>query len=254
MADDEKTRKAADAAAEPEAGTTAGAPVPDGADTPSEAEPTEVSDGPPAEVTAPEEQTADEPAPEEPAAEEPAAEEPAAEEPAAEEPAAEEPTAEDPADEVTSAAEPATEPPAKSRARPAAPPKPPRSPEERAAERAERRHTLAASRRRWRVRQREKRSGRSVREPLERAESAAARPRIRQGVVVSNKANKTITVRIDVQRPHRMYKKIVRESSRLHAHDESNQANEGDTVRVVESRPLSRTKRWRLVEVVERAR
>jgi small subunit ribosomal protein S17 len=73
-------------------------------------------------------------------------------------------------------------------------------------------------------------------------------------VVVSDRADKTITVRIDVARPHRMYKKIVRTSSTLHAHDEANEAHTGDTVRVIESRPLSRTKRWRLVEVLERAR
>ncbi|HEX2160600.1 MAG TPA: 30S ribosomal protein S17 [Thermoleophilaceae bacterium] len=77
---------------------------------------------------------------------------------------------------------------------------------------------------------------------------------MRQGVVVSDKADKTITVRIDVARPHRTYGKIVRSTSTLHAHDERNEAGAGDTVRVVESRPLSRTKRWRLVEVVERAR
>ena len=77
---------------------------------------------------------------------------------------------------------------------------------------------------------------------------------MRQGVVVSDKADKTITVRIDVARRHRRYEKIVRSSTTLHAHDESNDANDGDTVRVIESRPLSRTKRWRLVEVVERAK
>jgi small subunit ribosomal protein S17 len=60
--------------------------------------------------------------------------------------------------------------------------------------------------------------------------------------------------RIDTARRHRMYKKIVRASSTLHAHDENNEAHIGDTVRVIESRPLSRTKRWRLVEVLERAR
>ncbi|HEV2980613.1 MAG TPA: 30S ribosomal protein S17 [Solirubrobacteraceae bacterium] len=76
---------------------------------------------------------------------------------------------------------------------------------------------------------------------------------MRQGIVVSNKANKTIVVRIDVARRHRRYEKIVRSSNTLHAHDESNDAREGDMVRVVESRPLSRTKRWRLVEVLERA-
>ena len=77
---------------------------------------------------------------------------------------------------------------------------------------------------------------------------------MRQGIVVSDRANKTITVRIDVASPHRKYKKIVRTSSTLHAHDENNEAHIGDTVRLVESRPLSRTKRWRLVEVLERAR
>jgi small subunit ribosomal protein S17 len=73
-------------------------------------------------------------------------------------------------------------------------------------------------------------------------------------VVVSDKPDKTIAVRIDITRRHREYKKIVRESSTLHAHDERNEAHTGDTVRVIESRPLSRTKRWRLVEIVSRAR
>jgi small subunit ribosomal protein S17 len=77
---------------------------------------------------------------------------------------------------------------------------------------------------------------------------------VRQGVVVSNKADKTITVRIEVQRAHRTYGKVVRNTSTLHAHDERNEAHAGDTVRVVESRPLSRSKRWRLVEILERAR
>ncbi|HKP89041.1 MAG TPA: 30S ribosomal protein S17 [Thermoleophilaceae bacterium] len=71
---------------------------------------------------------------------------------------------------------------------------------------------------------------------------------------MSAKPDKTITVRIDVARRHRQYKKIVRASTTLHAHDERNEAHEGDTVRVVESRPVSRTKRWRLTEIVERAR
>ena len=73
-------------------------------------------------------------------------------------------------------------------------------------------------------------------------------------MVVSDRADKTITVRIDVTRRHREYKKIVRTSSTLHAHDERNDAHIGDTVIVRESRPLSRSKRWRLVEVVERAK
>ncbi|HEX5309715.1 MAG TPA: 30S ribosomal protein S17 [Solirubrobacteraceae bacterium] len=79
-------------------------------------------------------------------------------------------------------------------------------------------------------------------------------PKIRQGIVVSDKADKTITVRIDVARRHRRYEKIVRSSSTLHAHDEENDAHEGDVVRVIESRPLSRSKRWKLVDVLERAR
>ncbi len=65
--------------------------------------------------------------------------------------------------------------------------------------------------------------------------------KVRQGVVVSDKADKTITVRIDVARRHRRYEKIVRSSNTLHAHDENNEAHEGDVVRVIESRPLSRT-------------
>ncbi|HZL20134.1 MAG TPA: 30S ribosomal protein S17 [Polyangia bacterium] len=77
---------------------------------------------------------------------------------------------------------------------------------------------------------------------------------VRQGIVVSDKADKTITVRIDFARRHRRYEKIVRSSSTLHAHDEENDAREGDVVRVIESRPLSKRKRWKLVDVLERAR
>jgi small subunit ribosomal protein S17 len=85
-------------------------------------------------------------------------------------------------------------------------------------------------------------------------EHGPGRPRTRQGIVKSAKADKTIVVRIDSARRHRMYKKIVHSSTTLHAHDENNDANEGDRVRVIESRPLSRTKRWRLVEILEKAR
>ena len=83
--------------------------------------------------------------------------------------------------------------------------------------------------------------------------TAAGKRKMRQGIVVSDRAEKTIVVRIDVVRRHRLYEKIVRSSSTLHAHDENNDAREGDIVRLIESRPLSRTKRWRLVEVLERA-
>ena len=75
-----------------------------------------------------------------------------------------------------------------------------------------------------------------------------------QGVVTSAKGDKTITVKIDVVRRHRRYHKIMRSTLRLYAHDEANNANEGDTVRVVECRPMSATKRWRLTEVLERAK
>ncbi len=73
-------------------------------------------------------------------------------------------------------------------------------------------------------------------------------------MVISAKPDKTISVRIDVVRRHRRYRKILRTSMTLHAHDERNDASEGDTVRIVECRPMSRTKRWRLVEILERAR
>jgi small subunit ribosomal protein S17 len=76
----------------------------------------------------------------------------------------------------------------------------------------------------------------------------------RQGVVVSDRASKTIVVRIDVTRRHPFYEKVVRTSTTLHAHDEREDAHIGDTVVIRESRPLSRTKRWRLVEVLQRAK
>ena len=72
--------------------------------------------------------------------------------------------------------------------------------------------------------------------------------------MLSSKGNKTITVKVEHVGRHRRYEKVVRRSRTLHAHDESNQANEGDVVRVVETRPLSKTKRWRLDEILERAR
>ena len=133
--------------------------------------------------------------------------------------------------------------------------RPARSIEERTAERLERRRKKAVQRRAWRVKSRERRRAASSGEGTPPAErTGTGSPRVLRGVVVSDKADKTITVRIDTARPHRTYKKIVRSSSTLHAHDERNEAGAGDTVRVVESRPLSRSKRWRLVEIVERAR
>ena len=144
---------------------------------------------------------------------------------------------------------------ARTRSTRAGEPRPPRTLEERLEERAQRRAANAAERRRWRAKSREKRRAGGPREgtpPADRRGTGSAR--VRQGVVVSDKGDKTITVQIDVARQHRTYGKIVRSTTKLHAHDERNEASAGDTVRVVESRPLSRTKRWRLVEILERAR
>ena len=130
--------------------------------------------------------------------------------------------------------------------------------QQRAEERAERRRKAAAARTRRRAKEKEKRAAARAASPpappLEGKQHGPGRPKVRQGVVTSAKADKTIVVRVDVTRRHRMYKKIIRESTTLHAHDERNDANEGDLVRVMESRPTSRTKRWRLTEVLERSR
>jgi small subunit ribosomal protein S17 len=137
--------------------------------------------------------------------------------------------------------------------------RPSRTPEERHAERVAERRAKAVRRRARRLQERakaaERRAAAPAREPLPPVHAPVEGARkIRQGVVVSDKADKTITVRIDVARRHRRYEKIVRSSNTLHAHDENNEAHEGDVVRVIESRPLSRTKRWKLVDVLERAR
>jgi len=89
---------------------------------------------------------------------------------------------------------------------------------------------------------------------LPKPEHARGRRQERQGTVVSAAADKTIVVRVDVVKVHPRYKKVVKRSTRLHAHDEENQAKLGDVVRLVETRPLSRMKRWRLEEIVEAAK
>jgi small subunit ribosomal protein S17 len=81
-----------------------------------------------------------------------------------------------------------------------------------------------------------------------------ARRKERRGVVVSDAMDKTVIVRVDVIKPHPKYKKMMRRSIRLHAHDERNEAKAGDIVRLVETRPLSKTKRWRVAEIVEVAK
>jgi small subunit ribosomal protein S17 len=203
---------------------------------------------------------------EQPGAEEPPADESAVESPpsAEEEPAAETPQ---PAKEETAAAEK----PATAEAAPEAEPeeqltpkqrrkrgrslhtgeaRSPRSPEERNRDRLERRAAKATARRRARAREHRGEPGTGT---SPRARVPGSR-KVRQGVVVSAKPEKTITVRIEIARRHPVYEKVVRRTNTVHAHDERNEAQEGDVVRVVESRPLSRTKRWRLVEILERAR
>jgi small subunit ribosomal protein S17 len=174
---------------------------------------------------------AEEPAGEEPEApaEEPAAEEPAAEEPAAEEPAAEEPAAEDaPAEEAAAA---------------------PQSEPKKKRKRVPRRLRPQKTRRRV--------APSGERKPIVRApkpEHERGRRQERRGVVVSSAMDKTIVVKVDVITSHQRYKKVIRRSVKFHAHDEQNTANVGDIVRIIETRPLSATKRWRLAEVVEAAK
>jgi small subunit ribosomal protein S17 len=138
------------------------------------------------------------------------------------------------------------------RSRASGPPRPARTPDERAKERAEEHRASGERRRRYRAARRRKRG-----EPGTGTPPAPREPgpkKVRQGTVVSAGGDKTITVEIAVVRRHPTYEKVVRRTSKLHAHDEANQAQEGDVVRVVESRPLSRTKRWRLLEILEKAR
>ena len=210
----------------------------------------------------------DEPAAEAPVADEPVAaapaEEPAADEPVAEEaPAAE---AEAPADEPVAEEAPAAEEPAepeeqltskerKRRERSThTEARPQRTIEERQAERAAARTAANAARSRRRKQEREKARAAGAKEGTPTPEHVPGTPQTRQGIVVSSKADKTVTVSIDYAKRHRRYQKIVRTSKTLHAHDERNDAREGDTVRVVECRPMSRTKRWRLDEILERAK
>ncbi len=83
---------------------------------------------------------------------------------------------------------------------------------------------------------------------------ARSRRKVRVGVVVSDGRDKTVTVEVANSTPHPRYDKVVRTATKLHAHDEANDAHVGDTVRIMETRPISKQKRWRVVEVLERAR
>jgi len=257
MADEETQNEETTAGSDPEATDNVEAPRDEGPD------PTSQDEAAPEEADAPE--AADGAAAEAPAEEAPSEEAPPEEEaPAEDEAPAEEPAAEEaPAEEAPAAAAPAGEgepeeaPGPKQlrkleRSRHKGEARPPRSAEERATQRSQARRGKAADRRRYRSGQRQRRG-----EPgtgTQPAERAPGPKKVRQGKVVSTKADKTITVRIEVVRRHPTYEKVVRRSATLHAHDAANEAQEGDTVRVVETRPLSKTKRWRLLEVIERAR
>jgi small subunit ribosomal protein S17 len=89
---------------------------------------------------------------------------------------------------------------------------------------------------------------------LPKPESERGRRQERQGTVVSDAMDKTIVVKVDVIKAHARYKKVVRRSTKFHAHDERNEAKAGDVVRIVETRPISKQKRWRLAEIVEAAK
>jgi small subunit ribosomal protein S17 len=134
----------------------------------------------------------------------------------------------------------------------------PVTPEQRDEERRARRAQKAKLRRAYRQREKtktaEQRAAAPTPEPDHAPEHGPGRAKVRQGIVVSDKADKTIVVRVDVTRRHRRYGKIMRTSSKIHAHDERNDAGAGDTVRVIECRPMSRTKRWRLTDVLEKAK
>jgi small subunit ribosomal protein S17 len=193
----------------------------------------ETTEATPAEETPVEEPVAEAETPEpEAAAEEPVAEEPAAEEPAAEEPVAEE-------------AAPAAEPEAPAEPAPPAPQSQPKQKHKRLPrplrpKKGRRTRTPAAER---------KAISRE-----EKPEHDRGRRQERRGVVVSDAMDKTIVVKVDTIKAHTRYKKVVRRSVKFHAHDPQNEAKVGDVVRIVETRPLSKTKNWRLAEIVEVAK
>jgi small subunit ribosomal protein S17 len=157
---------------------------------------------------------------------------------------------------TTDSAEAAPKPRRKPTARKKAPKQPAAlTPEQKREAKVQERRVKASQRRVQRERARVKaRAARGEHQDAPAREHGSGKQKTRQGVVVSDRAQKTITVRIDVTHRHPRYSKIVRTSSTLHAHDEAAEAHIGDTVVIRECRPLSRTKRWRLVQVVERAK
>jgi len=117
-----------------------------------------------------------------------------------------------------------------------------------------RKHVPRAERRTRSKPVREKPKTRKAITRTEKPEAERGRRQERRGVVVSDKGDKTIIVKVDLIKSHPKYKKVVRSTVKFHAHDEANTAGVGDKVRIVETRPLSKLKRWRLAEIVEKAK
>jgi small subunit ribosomal protein S17 len=206
----------------------------------------------PADETPPvvEETPVEETTPEAPAAE---ADAPVETTPATDAPAAEQPAIADAPPEAAAAA-PEPAPAAAAEASPAAAPEaavqnPPREKRPKS-----QRHVPRSQRRQRSKPAREKPAERKPIVRLEKPEKELGRRQERRGVVVSNAMDKTIVVQVEVIKIHQRYKKVIRRSRKFHAHDERNEANVGDVVRIVETRPLSKTKTWRLAEVVQVAR
>jgi small subunit ribosomal protein S17 len=89
---------------------------------------------------------------------------------------------------------------------------------------------------------------------MEENKQRTSQQKVRVGTVVSDKMNKTVVVAVERRSAHPIYGKRITQTTKFHAHDEENDAREGDTVRIMETRPLSKLKRWRVVEIIERAR
>jgi small subunit ribosomal protein S17 len=171
------------------------------------------------------------PVEETPVEETPVEETPAEDETVAEEPVVEEPAVEEPAAEETAAVPAPVVKPSKSQ-----------------------RHVPRTARRTRTKTVREKAATRKPITRTEKPEYERGRRQERRGIVVSDKADKTIIVKVDVIKSHPKYKKVIRSTVKFHAHDEANTAGLGDTVRIVETRPLSKLKHWRLAEIVEKAK
>jgi len=191
--------------------------------------------------------------PEEHAAEEAPAAEPEAEpapaaEPDPEEPAAAEPEPEETAAEEAPAAEPEPEP------APAAEPEAPAAPPAVSGPKPKRRRMPRSERHKHSKPAREKPAKRKRITRTPKPDTTPAARQERRGIVVSDKGEKTIVVKVDVTKLHPKYKKVVRRTRKFHAHDEQNRAHVGDRVRIIETRPLSKTKRWRLAEILEVAK